>query len=227
MSPTDATTPMHVAGSIPYAWPYDGRLDAARLVLLICGAQRAVVAASVDHEGVADRLGALAEAVRSIGGTVVWVRHGGRGAPARPTASLPARTTPAWELVADPPGSDEIVDASGWDGCFGSDLDHRLRVLAGGGWCTVLIGGYASEITVDSTVRTLNDRGHECLVLVDGCAPLDVELGARAHASVTMSGGIFGALGSCASTAQLVATLRPALQTSTTTPAPSNLEVPA
>jgi nicotinamidase-related amidase len=61
---------------------------------------------------------------------------------------------------------------------------------------TVVLGGIASELTVDSTVRTLNDRGHECLVLTDGCAPLVASLGARAHHSLTMSGGIFGALGS-------------------------------
>jgi len=58
-----------------------------------------------------------------------------------------------------------------------------------------VLGGIASELTVDSTVRTLNDRGHECLVLTDGCAPLVASLGVRAHHSLTMSGGIFGALG--------------------------------
>lgn len=84
------------------------------------------------------------------------------------------------------------MDSAGWDGCFGSDLDNTLRVR---GIRTIVIGGFASEVTVDSTVRTLNDQGHECLVLTDCCAPLDDSLGARAHASLTMSGGIFGALG--------------------------------
>jgi nicotinamidase-related amidase len=59
----------------------------------------------------------------------------------------------------------------------------------------VVLAGLASELTVDSTVRTLNDRGHECLVLTDACAPVDRGLGRHAHASLTMSGGIFGALG--------------------------------
>ena len=59
----------------------------------------------------------------------------------------------------------------------------------------LVLAGYASEVTVDSTVRTLNDRGFECLVLSDGCAPLDADLGARALRSLTMSGGIFGAHG--------------------------------
>ena len=82
--------------------------------------------------------------------------------------------------------------AAGWDGCF-----RRTSTTCCGprGIRTIVLAGFASELTVDSTVRTLNDRGHECLVLTDGCAPLDAELGARAHCSLTMSGGIFGALG--------------------------------
>ena len=68
----------------------------------------------------------------------------------------------------------------------------------------MLLGGFASEITVDSTVRTLNDQGHECLVLTDGCAPIDPALGARAHHSLTMSGGIFGALGTSDSLLHLI-----------------------
>jgi nicotinamidase-related amidase len=97
-----------------------------------------------------------------------------------------------WALVTAPAGQDEIVDCAGWDGCFSSDLDHTLRAA---GIRSIALGGLASELTVDSTVRTLNDRGHECLVLTDGCAPLDADLGARALHSLTMSGGIFGAVG--------------------------------
>ncbi len=50
------------------------------------------------------------------------------------------------------------MDSAGWDGCFGSDLDNTLRVR---GIRTIVIGGFASEVTVDSTVRTLNDQGHD------------------------------------------------------------------
>ena len=191
----------HVRGTTPYPWPYDGGLDAASLALVVCGAQHRFVDTAVDAPGVRGRLRHLAGAVRRRGGKVAWVRHGRRAAPGRHEALrhpgprpswLPIRGTPGWELVERPAPDDVVVDASGWDGCYASDLDHDVRTA---GARYLVLGGFASEVTVDSTVRTLNDRGHECLVLTDGCAPLDSGLGARAHHSLTMSGGIFGALG--------------------------------
>ena len=47
-------------------------------------------------------------------------------------------------------------------------------------------------------MRSANDRGFECLTLTDAVAPHDPALAARAHHSVTMSGGIFGAIGTTA-----------------------------
>lgn len=185
----------HVANSVPYPWPYDGRFLRDRLALVVCGAQAQIVGAAIDAAGVRVRLESVAAGVRSGGGVVVWVRHGGSTQRHRPTAFLPLRDTAGWQLVVEPSPSDEVVDSLGWDGCFESGLDHLLRSRRS---VAVLLGGFASEVTVDTTVRTLNDQGHECLVLTDGCAPLDAHLGARAHHSLTMSGGIFGALGTTA-----------------------------
>jgi nicotinamidase-related amidase len=125
---------------------------------------------------------------------VIWVRHGAPAQRNRPSF-LPVRHSASWALADAPEVGDVVVDCSGWDGCFGSALDHELRSSRR---ATVVLGGFASELTVDSTVRTLNDQGHECLVLSDGCAPLDAHLGMRAQHSLTMSGGIFGALGTTA-----------------------------
>jgi nicotinamidase-related amidase len=185
-------SPLHVADTVPYPWPYDGLLRPDRTALVVCGAQTLIVTAARDADGVRERLIELAAGVRASGGTVIWVRHGAGAHRSRPTQFLPVIDSTDWQLVEDPDPSDAIVDSRGWDGCFGSALDHTLRSRH---IATVLLGGFASEITVDSTVRTLNDQGHECLVLTDGCAPLDTDLGARAHHSLTMSGGIFGALG--------------------------------
>lgn len=198
--------PAHVADTVPYPWPYDGCFDSSRTALVICGAQRQLIDASTGADVVADRLGAAATAVRAAGGQVIWVRHGRRarqrpGVNPRPTALLPTRESAGWQLAAATADGDIVVDTDGWDGCYGSGLDHTLR---SGGLTTVLLGGFASEITVDSTVRTLNDQGHECLVLTDGCAPIDPALGARAHHSLTMSGGIFGALGTSDSLLHLI-----------------------
>jgi nicotinamidase-related amidase len=150
-----------------------------------------LVDAAVEGPAVLDRLTALAEHLRPLGARVVWVRHGTRTT-RRGTAVLPVRATSGWQLAVAPDPADVIVDAGGWDGSFAGDLDDVLRT---GGSRAVVLAGMGSELTVDSTVRALNDRGHECLVLTDGCAPLDRALGARAHHSLTMSGGIFGALG--------------------------------
>ena len=49
-----------------------------------------------------------------------------------------------------------------------------------------------------STMRSANDRGYECLLVVDACAPLDPDLVPPAISMVEMSGGIFGAVGTTA-----------------------------
>ena len=46
-----------------------------------------------------------------------------------------------------------------------------------------------------STLATGNDRGYECLALADASAAHDPAVGARALNSITMSGGIFAAVG--------------------------------
>lgn len=189
---------MAIAAANPYPWPFDDDLSGARLALLITGAQRHFVDASPTAPQAAQAIAALALAVHEAGGLVVALRHGRRDA-ARP--AVPDRGTVAWDTAGVPDGVDLVVDCRGFDGCYGSTLQHELRAA---GRDHVLLGGYASEITVDSTVRRLNDSGLECLVVTDACAPLDAHTGARAHASLTMSGGIFGAL---ATTADVVAAL--------------------
>ncbi|MET0325696.1 MAG: isochorismatase family protein [Ilumatobacteraceae bacterium] len=185
--------PTFVDATVPYPWPYDGELDVRSLAVVVCGAQGRFVEACVGADVVLAAIVGLADTVRDGGGRVVWVRHGRRDV-SHPAGAgfLPVRGDQGWDLVTTAAVGDAIVDSAGWDGSFASDLDHTLRAA---GVRALALGGFASELTVDSTVRTLNDRGHECLVLTDGCAPLDAELGARAHHSLTMSGGIFGALG--------------------------------
>jgi hypothetical protein len=172
-----------VAETTPYPYPFDGQLTSGATALIVCGSQTALVAASTDADSVMSRVVEVAAAMEQLGCSMFSVSvTGQRGLLADPgTPVCPIGTT---------------VLAAGWDGCYGSDLEHRLRA---GRIATVALCGFASELTVDSTIRTLNDRGFECLVLTDLCAPIDPALGARALASVTMSGGIFGALGTSAS----------------------------
>jgi nicotinamidase-related amidase len=191
---------MLVDGTDPYPWPYHGDLRGERLALVVVGPQERWVANSVDTDAVLGALSAVARSVRSVGGRVVVVRHGVTDRPLRSGRSvrrpehldLPARHTTAWELVVPVDPETLVVDAGGFDGFHGSTLDDELR---DDGRDTLILGGCASEVLVDCTLRSANDRGYECLVLSDGCAPLDHATGDRALASVTMSGGIFGAVG--------------------------------
>src|SRR5206468_5457058 len=105
--------------------------------------------------------------------------------------------------------SDIVVDATGVDGFHGGPLDDVLRAR---GVDHLILGGFGHEAAVDSTLRSANDRGYECLVLTDGVAPFDDDLGAHALSSVTMSGGIFGAVGT---SVELLSALRPSTELET------------
>ncbi len=186
-----------VASTNPYPWPYDGILRADRTALVIAGAQSGWFAASADPETVAACIARVITALRAKGVIVVGLSHvrsarlpitAGPGRAALPVIGTPEATPLEF------PGStvDLAVVAQGIDGFYASPLEAQLRAA---GRTHLLMAGFAAEITVDSTLRGANDRGFECLVLTDAVAPVSVEVGAHALASVTMSGGIFGALG--------------------------------
>jgi nicotinamidase-related amidase len=185
----------------PYPWPCGGSLDSRRLALVIAGDQPAWALRSA---GVAETAAVIAEvagAVRDGGGVVVHVRHGRSVAPR--AGFPPARGAPGWALTAPAPAGDLVVDAGGIDGFYGSSLDQELRDR---GVDTLVLAGYGGEATVSSTLRSANDRGYECLTLVDGVAMFDRATGASTLHSITMSGGIFGAI---APSAALLAVLVP------------------
>jgi nicotinamidase-related amidase len=90
---------------------------------------------------------------------------------------------------------DIVVPCAGHDGFFGSGLDAQLRDR---GIRQLVVGGLAAEVTVSSTVRSANDKGYECLTLTDTYGALDPTTAAGELKSITMSGGIFGAIGTSA-----------------------------
>jgi nicotinamidase-related amidase len=185
----------HVADTIPYPWPYDAAdgLVPARLALVVDGAQHHWVD-RVDRadRGHLDRLEKLVDTLRAAGVLVAFVRHARPAQTRRARPDLPVIHSPDWELALAPEPGDLVVDARGCDGFFGEHLDLELR---GHGRDHLLACGFAAEVLVDSTVRSANDRGYECLTLRDAVVPLDPDTGERVLASVTMSGGIFGAVG--------------------------------
>ena len=140
------------------------------------GSARVVVGA------ILPRLGAsrLAESVD----TVITIDHAG---PSRSRRSF----DPTAGSVPTIAGS-SVVTAAGIDAFYGSPLDPVLRSRRTD---LLLLVGLGLETTVHSTMRSANDRGFECLLVVDACAPLDPDAVPNAVSMVEMSGGIFGAVG--------------------------------
>jgi biuret amidohydrolase len=160
-----------VAHTTPYAWPWDGAFAPSRTALLVVSAP----GAPVPGAGVETLAGAL----RHAGGVVVQVTT----APPRATGALVAET---WG------SADERVGSAGVDGFYGSALDGLLRSR---GRDQLLLAGAWLETGVHSTMRSANDRGYECLLVLDACTAYDPDLVAASRSQIEMSGGIFGAVG--------------------------------
>lgn len=199
----------HVPDTQPYPWPYDGDLDGRHLALVVPGAQAFWLARSVGTTAVLATLTELARKVRASGGIVLALRHGRSAARAerhhRP--ALPTTGSEGWQLCLGRLVVDHVVDTSGLNGFHGSELDALLVAL---GRNHLLFGGFCAELTLDTTLRSANDRGYECLVLTDGCAFVDPAVGSHALSSVTMSGGIFGAIGTSAAVSKALSGSRAA-----------------
>ena len=177
-----------VAGSDPYPWPHDGRLDAGRVGLVVVGAQGWFAARTIDADEVLATLIRTAKVVRDVGGVVAVLRH-----TAQPG---PHPGEPGWDLVFPADDDDLVVDSAGMSGLYGGRLDIDLRRR---GIDRLAVGGLGLETAVYSTLATANDRGYECLALADASAAHDPSVGVRALSSITMSGGIFGAVGTSTS----------------------------
>lgn len=164
---------MHVHGTDPYPWPYDGRLDGAHLALVLAGWDEEWIERAVGAPVVRAHCGEIAAATLACGGLVIGVAH--RGAVG----------------LADLRGIC-VVTAGGIDAFHGGPLDDVLRQE---GRTHLLVAGMGLEGPVHSTLRSANDRGYECLLVTDATAPLTTTLADAAAKTVTMSGGIFGAVG--------------------------------
>jgi hypothetical protein len=178
----------HVAQTTPYAWPWNAVLDATRTAVL-------VVEAPGDSGAIDDGRLRNAEVV------VATLRRAGvlaiRVLTRRASSSRPfggAASAFSAEGTGEIP-ADATVSSQGVDGFFGSPLESILRQA--GIERLLLVGGWL-ETSVHSTMRTANDMGFECLLVVDACAPGDADLVANSVSIIEMSGGIFGAVGTTA-----------------------------
>lgn len=174
----------YVPNSSPYPWPYDGAFELERTALIIVGWDPYWLAAACMPAPATSNIARLRQHV----GRAYVVEH---------------RAPPSWRGGGDPPPltGGESIRAEGVDAFYGSPLEALLRR---NGHDRLLLVGLGLETTVHSSLRTANDIGLECLVVVDACAPLDPTLVPQAISMIEMSGGIFGAV---ANTDDVIATL--------------------
>ena len=121
----------------------------------------------------------LASRLRAAGGPIVWVRvsfasnfaDAPRARVDQPSemSSLPA----GWDEFPEAlPPSDLMVTKRQWGAFYGTDLDLQLRRR---GVNTIILGGIASSIGVESTARSAWEHGYELVLCEDLCSDLSEE----------------------------------------------------
>lgn len=197
-----AAMPGRVAGSTPYAWPFDGPLDREQVALVICGSGSEWARRTpIDRDATAN-LTRLRSVASAVGVAVVLVHNGD---PFGRTVTLARHARP---LV--PNAGEHVVYAAGIDGFYGSDLDPWLHRR---GRTHLLFAGLGLETTVHSTLRRANDRGYECLTVADACLAAEPDCRKGAVSSIEMSGGIFGAVASTTAVIDTITHAQPEVPT--------------
>ena len=157
-------------------------LDAKTTALVLIDLEHAIVAMKLaPHTSaeVVSRAAKLADAFRKKGGTVVYVR-----VLVTEMAQLPV-DQPLMSGGPPPPNASELVPEAGvqpddiivkkrqWGAFYGTDLEQHLRRR---GIRTIVIGGIATNIGVESTARAAFDHGHEVVFAEDAMSSLSAEV---------------------------------------------------
>ncbi|KAJ9614080.1 hypothetical protein H2200_002216 [Cladophialophora chaetospira] len=87
--------------------------------------------------------------------------------------------------------SEVIIDKPGRGAFAHTDFEHLLRIR---GIRNLVLCGVTTDVCVSTTMREANDRGFDCLLLVDATAAATTQLHDATIESVKMEGGIFGAV---------------------------------
>lgn len=153
-------------------------LDPAHTALVLVDLQRGVVSRDLaphPADTVLENSLQLTEAFRAVGAPVVLLQVEPRtGGPARPTdlGDRTGATRPAPGPVVDElrPLGDVVVTKHGWSGFHETTLDAELRSR---GVDTVVLGGLATTMGVESTARAAYEHGYAVVVVEDATSCLD------------------------------------------------------
>jgi nicotinamidase-related amidase len=159
--------------------------DPASAALVLIDLQQGIVSLPMlaPHKGadVVDKSAALAAAFRKAGAPVIYVRVDMAGVLTRAAdrqmrdPSAPPPPASASELVAGcgyQPG-DGLVTKRQWGAFLGTDLDQLLRRR---NVRTMVIGGIATNMGVESTARSAADLGYNVVFVEDAMSGPSVEL---------------------------------------------------
>jgi nicotinamidase-related amidase len=158
------------------------QLDAKTTALVLIDLQKGVLARQVvPHPAMTiyERSKQLATRFRTAGGLVVWVRVSFAGDFAdAPRAKVDEPSNfgalpPGWDEFPEPLHSaDVMVTKRQWGAFYGTDLDLQLRRR---GVRSIVLGGIATSIGVESTARSAWEHGYELVICEDLCADLNAE----------------------------------------------------
>ena len=154
---------------------------------------------------VVSRCAQLAAALRSAGGTVVYVHvllnetahlTADRSWP-QPAEPYPASASELVPQAGFQPG-DILIAKRQWGAFYGTNLDQVLRRK---GVKTIIMGGIATNFGVESTARAAHDAGYELVFAEDAMTTVKAEM----HAFCI--GNTFPMMGRVRSTEEVVAAL--------------------
>lgn len=186
------------------------RLDAAKTALVLIDLQAGIAALPVQPRDAASVLAnarRLADRFRALNAPVVLVKvafPNGAGGLRPITDAGQAQEAPepaGWsELCAElgVQASDIIVTKRQWGAFYATDLDSHLRRRGIG---TIVLGGIATSIGVDSTARGAHERGYQQIFVEDAMTDLRADM----HEAVCRH--IFTRIGRVRSTGQVLAAL--------------------
>ncbi|SAL35107.1 hydrolase [Caballeronia humi] len=188
----------------------DFRLESRSTALVLIDLQAGIAALPVQPNSAADVLAnarTLADRFRALDALVVLVKVAFPGAPGglRPITDTgqtqPAAEPAGWTDLCPEIGaqaSDVLITKRQWGAFFGTELDLQLRRR---GIETIVLGGIATHVGVESTARAAFEHGYQQIFVEDAMS----DLHADTHESTFRY--VFPRIGRIRSTEQVIAAL--------------------